>query len=69
MIEQTRGQVVVVADHSKMGTVADFVIAPLEQADALVVDAGIGTEYHHQLVEAGLAVTVAGAMAEVGARG
>jgi len=69
MIEQTRGRVIVVADSSKIGTVADFVIAPLAQVDALVVDAGIGTEYRDQLVDAGVDVIVAGAMAETGARG
>ena len=69
MIEQTRGRVVVVADHSKVGTVADFVIAPLEQVDALVVDAGIGTEYLTQLADAGLEVVVAGDLAQGGARG
>ncbi|MGH2636835.1 MAG: DeoR/GlpR family DNA-binding transcription regulator, partial [Actinomycetota bacterium] len=35
MIEQTRGRVVVVADHSKIGTVADFVIAPIQRVDTL----------------------------------
>lgn len=69
MIEQTRGQVIVVADHSKVGTVADFVIVPLEQVDRLVVDAGIGTEYRDQLVDASIDVVVAGAMEEVGVRG
>lgn len=39
MIEQTRGPVVVVADASKLGAVADFAVAPLEQVDVLVTDA------------------------------
>lgn len=39
MIEQTRGPVVVVADASKLGAVADFAVAPLERADVLVTDA------------------------------
>ena len=59
MIEQTRGRVVVVADHSKIGTVADFVIAPLERVDTLVVDARISNEYRQQLVDAGIEVIVA----------
>jgi DeoR family fructose operon transcriptional repressor len=62
MIEQARGRVVVVADHSKIGTVADFVIAPLEAVDALVVDDGVDGEYRDRLVEAGVDVVVAGAM-------
>jgi DeoR/GlpR family transcriptional regulator of sugar metabolism len=68
MIEQTRGRVVVVADHSKVGSEADFVIVPLGQVDALVVDAGIGTEQRSQLADAGLEVVVAGELDAAGAR-
>ncbi len=66
MIEQTRGKVVVVADRSKMGTVADFAIAPLDGVDCLVVDAGIGAEYREGLAEAGVEVVLAGLMESVG---
>ena len=59
MIEQTRGRVFVVADHSKIGTVADFVIAPLEEVDALVVDEGCSEAYRQRLTEAGIDVIVA----------
>jgi DeoR/GlpR family transcriptional regulator of sugar metabolism len=58
MIEQARGRVVVVADHSKIGTVADFVIAPLDAVDTIVVDDGIEDEYRDQLVDAGIDVVV-----------
>jgi DeoR family fructose operon transcriptional repressor len=61
MIEQTRGRVVVVADHSKVGTVADFVIAPLQRVDALVVDAGIARDYVRDLTDAGVEVIIAAA--------
>jgi DeoR/GlpR family transcriptional regulator of sugar metabolism len=63
MIEQTRGRVVVVADRSKIGTVADYLIAPLEELDALVVDPAIDVDYRERLVEAGVEVLLAGAMA------
>jgi DeoR family fructose operon transcriptional repressor len=69
MIEQTRGRVIVVADHSKVGTVADFVIAPLDQVDTLVVDDGATPEYVHRLSESGLDVVVAGQLAEATTRG
>jgi DeoR/GlpR family transcriptional regulator of sugar metabolism len=59
MIEQTRGRVMVVADHSKIGAVADFVIAPLEEVDALVVDEGCSEAYRQRLTEAGIDVIVA----------
>jgi DeoR family fructose operon transcriptional repressor len=59
MIEQTRGRVVVVADHSKVGTVADFVIAPLDQVDALIVDVGCPETWRQRLTEGGVEVLVA----------
>ena len=68
MIEQARGRVVIVADHSKIGTVADFVIAPLEAADTLVVDDAVDEEYRDRLVEAGVDVIVARAMVGSGSR-
>ena len=68
MIEQARGRVVVVADHSKIGTVADFVIAPLEAADTLIVDDAVDEEYRDRIVEAGVDVIVARAMVGSGSR-
>jgi DeoR family transcriptional regulator, fructose operon transcriptional repressor len=69
MIEQTRGRVLVVADHSKIGTVADFVIAPLEEVDALVVDEGCSEAYRQRLTEAGLEVIVAAERASAASGG
>jgi DeoR/GlpR family transcriptional regulator of sugar metabolism len=69
MIEQTHGIVIVVADRSKIGTVADFVIAPLDRVDVLVVDAGASSELQDQLAEAGVEVVVPRAMAEAAGRG
>jgi len=68
MIEQTRGRVVVVADHSKVGTVADFAVASLDQVDALVVDDGLAEEPRQRLAEAGVDVIVAGERAASPAR-
>ncbi|MGH2635485.1 MAG: DeoR family transcriptional regulator, partial [Actinomycetota bacterium] len=65
MIEQTRGRVVVVADHSKIGTVADFVIVPIQRVDTLVVDAGIERDFVRDLRDAGVDVVVASAPAVV----
>jgi DeoR/GlpR family transcriptional regulator of sugar metabolism len=69
MIEQTHGIVIVVADRSKIGTVADFVIAPLDRVDVLVVDGGASSELQDQLAEAGVEVVVPRAMAEAAGRG
>jgi len=59
MIERTHGQVIVVADHSKLGMVADCVIAPIEKVDILVVDAGIDEDYRRELESAGVQIIVA----------
>jgi DeoR family fructose operon transcriptional repressor len=59
MIERTRGLVVVVADHSKFGVVADFVTAPLEKVHVLVTDAGIHSEHIQSLQERGIRVVIA----------
>lgn len=59
MIEQTRGEVTVVADHTKLGTVADFAVAPLGSVTRLVTDAGIDDGYRDDLREMGLEVVVA----------
>jgi DeoR/GlpR family transcriptional regulator of sugar metabolism len=41
MIRQTRGDVLVLADSSKIGVVADVAICPLDRADLVIVDDGI----------------------------
>jgi DeoR family fructose operon transcriptional repressor len=59
MIERTRGEVIVVADHSKLGTVADFVICDLDKVRRLVTDTGVGEDYRAELTDAGVDVLVA----------
>ncbi len=38
MIERTRGEVIVVADHRKIGAVSDYVTAAVDSVDTLVTD-------------------------------
>jgi len=38
MIERTRGQIIIVADHSKWGVVSNFQIATVDEIDKLVTD-------------------------------
>ncbi len=38
MIERTKGQIIIVADHSKWGVVSNFQIATIDQVDKLVTD-------------------------------
>jgi DeoR family fructose operon transcriptional repressor len=59
MIERTRGDVFVVADHTKLGVVADFVIAELDDVDHVVVDGGITAEYRSGLQKLNVGVVVA----------
>jgi len=40
MLRQTRGEVLVLADSSKIGVVADVAICPLDRADLVIVDDG-----------------------------
>lgn len=58
MVECTSGKLIVLADHTKMGQVADCQIAPLERCDALVVDAGIDEEFRRELEGRGIEVIV-----------
>ncbi|RME77262.1 MAG: DeoR/GlpR transcriptional regulator [Chloroflexi bacterium] len=59
MIERTKGQVIVVADHSKFGRVADYVIAPLDQVDVLVVDSHFDERYRDEIEAQGVQILIA----------
>jgi DeoR family fructose operon transcriptional repressor len=41
MIERTKGQVIIVADHSKWGVVSNFQIASIEEIDKFISDDGL----------------------------
>lgn len=60
MIERTRGTVIVVADHTKIGVVSNFVSARIEAVDILVTDSGFEEEYREELERAGVQIIVAG---------
>ncbi len=59
MIERTQGPVIVVADHSKVGMVSNFVTAPLEKVDILVTDEKLDEGYRRGLEERGVQVIIA----------
>jgi DeoR/GlpR family transcriptional regulator of sugar metabolism len=59
MIERTRGVVIVVADHTKLAAVSNFVSAPADAMDILVTDDGSQQEYREELEQAGIKVVVA----------
>jgi DeoR/GlpR family transcriptional regulator of sugar metabolism len=53
MIRRTRGEVVVLADHSKIGLVGDVVVCPLDQVDVVLVDDAADAEVCEQIRRAG----------------
>jgi len=59
MIEQTPGPIIVVADHSKLGVVSNFISVPLEKINIIVTDDGIDDEYRNNLKKIGIEVVVA----------
>lgn len=56
MIERTRGRVIVVADHRKVGVISNFLSVAVEEADIVVCDDGLDEEYRLELEEHGLQV-------------
>jgi DeoR family fructose operon transcriptional repressor len=59
MIERTRGPVIVVADHSKLGVVANFMTVPLDKVNILVTDEGFDEEYRAELEARGIEIITA----------
>ena len=59
MIQGTRGQVIVVADPSKLGVVSNFVTASISQVNILVTSEGANMEYLTDLEEEGVEVIIA----------
>lgn len=59
MIQRTRGEIVVLADSSKIGGVSPFVTAAVERTDILVTDSGIQDEHHEALEALGVRVLIA----------
>ena len=56
MIAQTRGEVIALADASKIGVVADVVICGLDQVDTVMVDDGVDESVRDEIVRTGTAV-------------
>jgi DeoR family fructose operon transcriptional repressor len=49
MIERTRGQIIIVADHSKWGVVSNFQIATIDEIDKFVTDEAIDSAANEYL--------------------
>jgi len=59
MIAQTRGALIVVADHTKIGVVAEFVTCPLHRVETIVTDARLEREWSEALSKQGIRIVVA----------
>ncbi len=58
MIGQTRGQVIVMADHPKFGLVAEMSIAPLKSIDVLITNRKIPDDFRRDLDGMGVEVVI-----------
>lgn len=59
MIDRTKGQVIVVADHSKWGTVSNFPVATIDEIDKIITDRDFSSETREDLAERSVEVLVA----------
>lgn len=58
MIQHTRGQVIVMADHPKFGLVAEMSIAPLKVIDILITNRKIPVDFQKVLDKIGVQVVI-----------
>jgi len=59
MIDRTKGQVIIVADHSKWGAVSNFPVANIDEIDKLVTDEGFGQTAIEDLKEKSIETLIA----------
>ena len=59
MIRRTRGEIIVLADSSKIGGVSPFVTTSLDPVDVIITDTAIADEYRSALEERGITVLLA----------
>lgn len=60
MIDQTKGQVIVVADRSKWGAVSNFPVATVDEVDKFVTDEGFSKSAIEELTEHSVETLIAG---------
>ncbi len=59
MIENTQGSVIVIADHSKIHHVSNFVSAPIDAIDILVTDTQCPSDFVEEIKQRGIQVIIA----------
>lgn len=65
MIKQTKGEIIIVADHSKWGVVSNFQVASIEEVDRLITDADFDQSASESLEAYGVQIMVAAAAPSV----
>ena len=63
MIKHTKGEIIIVADHSKWGVVSNFQIAAIEEVNKLVTDGELDPSAYELLESHGVQILVASAAA------
>jgi DeoR family fructose operon transcriptional repressor len=61
MIKQTRGEIIIVADHSKWGVVSNFQIAAIGEISRFICDPGLDPIASETLMEHGVKIHIASA--------
>lgn len=56
MMNRTNGEIIVVADHSKIGIVSDYVTAPVNRISTLITDSFLSNEYLKGFLDLGIKV-------------
>jgi DeoR family fructose operon transcriptional repressor len=59
MIERTKGQVIVLADHSKWGVVSNFQVAAINEVNKLIIDEGFDKSAAEDLAKYSIDILVA----------
>lgn len=59
MIEHTKGEIIIVADHSKWGVVSNFQIATIDEIDKLITDEAVDPSAIESLGEHGVEIRIA----------
>jgi len=62
MIERTKGQVVIVADHSKWGVVSNFQVASIDEVDKFISDDRLTSSAIEMLEAQGISYLLANTM-------
>lgn len=58
MINRTRGEIIVVADHRKIGLVSDYVTSPVNRITTLITDSFLDDEYRREFEDLGIRVII-----------